>query len=140
MSVRGEISLAVFSAVFLCAVVLATAAEPNTGKNQSPPQAPASTIRGATLVGATVLDLHGQKLGRIKDVILDPKTGQATFVVLDAAAPSSSHPMTYSAARPIDNPTPPSPPPAAVQYVMPPPCMPSSGSGLPRALEDFYNE
>jgi hypothetical protein len=37
--------------------------------------------------------LQGQKLGQIKDVLLDSQAGQATFVVLDAAAPGTGHAM-----------------------------------------------
>jgi hypothetical protein len=87
------------------------------------------TVRISTLVGATVLDSQGRKLGQIKNVLLDARTGQASIVVIDTAAPAVSQPTTYTAARPIDNPAP-----------MPPPCVNSADSDLPQDLIDFYNE
>ena len=58
-------------------------------------------------MGTTVLDPQGQKLGQIKDVLLDSQTGQATFVVLDAEVPASGHAMLvvpYQAFRVSFNP------------------------------------
>ena len=78
-------------------------------QSQSAKQGSAGIIRISTLVGTTVLDPQGQKLGRIKDVLLDSQTGQVTFVVLNAEAPDSVHPTTYTAARPIDSPSMPAP-------------------------------
>ena len=140
MKLHRNISIAAILALFLCESSLAIAREQSAGKDQSAAQGPSSNIRTSKLVGKPVLDLHGNKLGHVKDVIFDPKTGQATFLVLDAIAPGSSHPMTYSAARPIDNISAPGLPPTAVQNVMPAPCMPASDSGWTRDLEDFYNE
>ena len=70
-------------------------------------QGPARIIQTSTLVGATVGNSQGQKLGQIKDVLLDPQTGQATFVVLDADIPGSGHAMLvvpYQALRVSVNP------------------------------------
>jgi hypothetical protein len=134
--------------VLIYGAILATAAAPNTGHDRSPMQGFTGTIEISKLAGMTVLDPQGKKLGRIKDVLVDSRTGQATFLVLDAEALGPGHPMTYSAARPIQNPTMPAPslppsavaaPPAAPSAVAPP-CVWSADSGLPKDLEDFYNE
>jgi hypothetical protein len=147
MIARWTFSLAAFAAVLLLGASLASAAAPNIGQDRSPMQGSAGTIRVSALTGTTVLDSQGQKIGRIKDVLLDAKTGQITFVVLDAVAAGSGHPTTYTAARPIDNPSMPAPslPPTAVAappptYVAPPPCVNSANSGWSQDLEDFYNE
>jgi hypothetical protein len=148
MSARWTICVVGFMGVLLCGALLATAAAPSVGQNRSPLPGSRGTIEISKLVGMTVLDPQGQKLGRIKDVLLDSRTGQTTFVVLDAEAFGAGHPMTYSAARPIQNPSIPAPslPPSAVAApspapsVMPPPCVRSADSGLTKDLEDFYNE
>ncbi len=93
MNARWISSLVAGTAVLLGGALPATAAAPNTGQNQSAVQGSAGTIRYSTLMGATVLDPQGEKLGQIKDVLLDSQTGQATFVVVDAAAPGSGHAM-----------------------------------------------
>ena len=101
MNARWVIFLTASTALLLCVAALATAAEPNIGQTQ------AATIRNSTLMGATVLDLQNQKLGLIKDVLLDAQSGQATFVVLDATGPTSAHAMLvvpYSALRVSINP------------------------------------
>ncbi len=147
MDARWTFSLVACTAVLLGGALLATAAEPKTGPNQPAIQAPAGTIQLSALVGTTVLDPQGQKLGRIKNVLVDSQTGRATFVVLDAVASNSGHPLTYTAERPIDSPSmsPPPPPPSAVaapSYVMPPPCYnyAAPSDGLTADQEGFYNE
>jgi hypothetical protein len=93
MNARWTISLTAAMAVLLGGALLVAAAEPNIAPNQSAMQGPAGIIRISTLLNTTVVDPQGQKLGQIKDVVLDPQTGQATFVVLDAEVPGSSHAM-----------------------------------------------
>jgi hypothetical protein len=80
-------------AVVLCGAVLATAAEPNAGQNQPAAPGPAGIIQNSTLTGTTVLNPQGQELGRIKDVLLDSQTGQASFVILDAAISGTGRAM-----------------------------------------------
>jgi len=142
MSAHWTFSVVAFTALLLCGTLAATAAAPKIGQDRSPMPGSAGTIRISTLTGTTVLDPQGQKLGRIKQVLLDSQTGQVAFVVLDADVPGPGHPMTYSAARPTDNASlPPSLPPVAVAAPSPPPCVvPSGDSGLPQDLIDFYNE
>ena len=155
-------------------------------------------IRISTLLGTTVFNPQSQKLGQIKDLLLDSRTGQTTFVVLDADVPGASHamlvvpfpalrvsftadnrqlvvldlrpdqlaaspqirnnqwqmlqdpqflerarnfyqPRTYTAARPIDNPSTPCPP---MPCPVAPPCTNSgdSYSGWPQSLIDFSSE
>jgi sporulation protein YlmC with PRC-barrel domain len=79
----------------------------------------AGIIRSSTLVGATVLDRQGQKLGQIENVLLDTQTGQATFVVIEAKAPGPS---------------------PAMQYLVPPlPCW-TRDSGWTHEMEEFSQE
>jgi hypothetical protein len=128
--------------VLLYGAILATAAAPSIGHDRSPMQGSTGTIEISKLAGMTVLDPQGKKLGRIKDVLVDSRTGQATFLVLDAEALGPGHPMTYSAARPIQNPSMPAPslPPSAVAAPSSVPCVSTADSGLPPDLEAFYNE
>lgn len=91
MNVRWTISLAACAAILVGGSLAATAADPITGQN------PAATdsngiIQSSSLIGAPVLNPQSQKLGQIKDVLLDQQTGQASFVVLDAMA-GSNHAM-----------------------------------------------
>ncbi len=203
MNVRWTVSLSACAAVLLFAGVLATAAEPAIGQGQSATPGSAGIIRISTLMGTTVLNPQSQKLGGIKDVLLDSKTGQTTFVVLDAEVPASGHAMlvvpyqalqvsltadnhqsvtldlrpdqlraapqiqnnqwqmlqnrqfleqarnfyqakTYTAARPIDNPSTPGPP---IPVVCPPipcfvpqPCMGYMNSGWTHELDEFSEE
>ena len=88
MNVRWTVLPAAFTAVLLGAAVLATAAEPNLGQNQSAMPGSAGIIPISTLTGTPVLNPQSQKLGLIKDVLLDSRTGQATFVLLDAEVPA----------------------------------------------------
>ena len=99
-------------------------------------------------MGTAVVDPQGQKLGRIKDLLVDSQTGQVTSVILDGKGAGLGHPMTYTAARPIESPSmqvPPLPPstPAAVTLppcVVPSPYVDSADPGWTQDLEDFYNE
>ena len=93
MNTRWSYLLAACMAVLLGGAFLASAAEPNLGQSQSAVQAPAGIIRISTLMGTTVLDPQAQKLGQIKDVVIDSQTGQGSFVVLDADVPGSGHAM-----------------------------------------------
>ena len=145
MKARWIFSVAIGSAVLLGGALLATAAEPNAGQKQSAMPAPAAGIvRTSTLIGTAVLDSQGRKLGQIKDVPVDAQTGKATSVVLDATAPGAGQPMTYSAARPIDNAPPapslPSQPSMPAPCFVAPPCPCCCGSGWTQFLEDLYNE
>jgi hypothetical protein len=97
-----SIALAASVTAIFGSLVLAGAAEPNIGKNQPAVQDPSRVIQDLTLVGTTVLDSQGQKLGTIKHVVLDPPTGQATFVVLEAEIAGAGHAMLvvpYAALR-----------------------------------------
>ncbi|MGO8747532.1 MAG: PRC-barrel domain-containing protein [Thermoguttaceae bacterium] len=93
MNVRWTISLAACTAVLLCGALRAIATEPNIGQKRSAMQGSAGIIRFSTLMGTTILDPQGQKLGQIKDVLFDSQASDATFVVLDAEAPGSGHAM-----------------------------------------------
>ena len=94
MNVRSHVLLAACTALLFCGALAATAAETKTGQNQPAGQVPAGgIIQNVTLVGTTVLDPQGQKLGSIKHVMLNAETGQATFVVLEAAASGTDHGM-----------------------------------------------
>jgi hypothetical protein len=149
MNARWTFSLAVGAAALLCGALLAPAAAPNAIPNPPAMQGSPAIVPISALVGTTVLDAQGQKLGRIKDVLLDSQTGQVTFVVLDAEAPTSGHPVPYTAARPIDSPSMPAPslPSSAAAAPSLPPCvMPQprvnnfADPGWTQDLEDFYNE
>jgi hypothetical protein len=59
-------------------------------------------------MGATVLNPQSQNLGRLKDVLLDAQTGQASFAILDAEIPGAGHAMLvvpYDALRVSVNPS-----------------------------------
>ncbi len=86
MNVRWTVSLVACVAMLLCGALPATAAEPAM-------QGSAGIIQNSTLIGATVLNPQGQRLGQIKDVLLDPQSGQATFVILDAEVSKSNRAM-----------------------------------------------
>ncbi len=107
MKVHWTVSLAACAAVLLGGVLLANAA-PNAGQSQTAVQGSAGVVRISALMGATVVDPQGQKkVGQIKDVLLDPQTGQASFVVLDTEVPGSGHAMLvvpYQALRVSCNP------------------------------------
>jgi hypothetical protein len=108
MNISWGSLLAACTAALFCGSALAIAAEPNTGQNQAAIQDSPGIIQISTLMGTTVLDPQNKKLGRIKDVLLDSKTGQATFVVLDAAASGAGHAMLvvpYQALRTDFNPS-----------------------------------
>ena len=88
--------------------MLTVAAEPNTVQNKPAMQGPPKAIQDLTLVGSTVRNLSGQKLGEIQYVLLAPPTGQAKFVILAAEGPGSAR-MTlvvpFQALRVSFNPT-----------------------------------
>jgi sporulation protein YlmC with PRC-barrel domain len=107
MDRRWNFLLAVFTAVLLSGVHLATAVEPNIGQNQPAVQGSAGIIQVSTLTGSMVVDPQGKELGRFKDVLLDSQTGQATFTILDAEMPGAGHAMLvvpYQALRVSVNP------------------------------------
>ena len=89
MNVRWTVSLVVCSALLFCGALPASATEPTFAQNQSAVQISAGFVQSSTLMGTTVLNRQSQKLGRIKDVLLDCQTGQATFVLLGAEIPAS---------------------------------------------------
>ncbi len=91
MNARWVVSMAACTAALVCGTMLALAAEPITGQNQSAAPSPAGIIQNSMLTGTTVLDLKGQNLGRIKDILLDSQTGQANFVLLDVDIPRTGH-------------------------------------------------
>ncbi len=108
MNARWTISLVASTAVLLGAALRATAAEPIRGQIQPAVHGSAGIIQNSTLMGTTVLGPQSQKLGQIKDVLFDSRTGQATFVVLDAQAIGSGHAMLvvpYQALRVSVNPS-----------------------------------
>jgi hypothetical protein len=74
--------------------------------------------------------------------LVDSRTGKATFLVLDAVAAGSGHPVTYTAARPIDNASVPSTlsQPMPAPYLVPSPCVNSTDSGLTHEQEEFFSE
>jgi len=120
MNARWTVLLAVCSAVLLCGALLATAAEPSIAQNRPVAKGPAETIQKATLVGTTVPGPQGEKLGKIKNVALDPQPG------------------THSAAALVDNPS------ASCPCVVPPPCpcvvyVPCE-TPWPQSLRDFASE
>jgi sporulation protein YlmC with PRC-barrel domain len=110
MNVRWTVSLAACVAVLFCGSLLAAAAEPNIGQNQPARQDSAWIIQNSTLISTPVLDPQGQRLGQIKDVLLDAQTGQPTSVILNAETIGSGHALLivpYGALRagvnPADN-------------------------------------
>ena len=111
MNVRWTSWLAAWTVVLLGGTLLATAAAPNTGENQSAMQGSAGIIQTSKLMGTTVLNSQGkEKVGQIKDVLLDPQSGRATFVILDVEIPGSGHAMLVVpyqslrvSSRPSDN-------------------------------------
>jgi sporulation protein YlmC with PRC-barrel domain len=86
-------SLVAGVAVLLSGSLGTSAAEPNAGQNQSPMQWSARVTQISNLMGTMVVAPKGQRVGQIKDVLLDSQTGRATFVVLDAEGPGSGHAM-----------------------------------------------
>jgi sporulation protein YlmC with PRC-barrel domain len=90
---RCWISLAVVLAAFFVAMPAAIAAAPGNASNQSLVQGSSGITQISNLMGTTVVNLQGQKVGPIKDVLLDAQTGQATFVILDTVVPDSGHAM-----------------------------------------------
>ncbi len=93
MNTRGKVWSTACAAAFLGGAVWAAVAEANTGQDQLTVPASPTVISTSTLVGSPVLDPRSQQLGRIKDVLLDPRSGRATFMVIDAQAPGTGHAM-----------------------------------------------
>lgn len=93
MMVRWITSLTAATAVLFWGALLATAAEPNLGQNQPAIQGPAEILQNSTLVGVTVLNPQNQRLGQIKNVLIDTPTGQATFAVIEANASGAGKAM-----------------------------------------------
>ena len=94
MNRHGTFFLVATSAVIFSGfygAVPTVAAEPNTVQNKPAVQGLPKAIQDLTLVGSTVHNLSGQKLGEIQYVLLAPSTGQAKFVILDAEGPGSAH-------------------------------------------------
>jgi len=73
--------------------VLAMAAPPSPAPNAATTPCSSSVGLVSNLMRATVENLQGKKVGQIKDILLDPSTGQANFVVLDAEIAGSGHAM-----------------------------------------------
>ena len=88
----GDFIGRVAAVILLGDTLAATAANPIVGQNPVPANSP-GIIQSSSLIGTPVLNPQSQKLGQIKDVVLDQQTGQATFVVLDAIAGGSNHAM-----------------------------------------------
>jgi sporulation protein YlmC with PRC-barrel domain len=86
MNVRYAVFLAAMAAMLVWASLPAGAAEPNMSQNQAAIPGSAGILQNATLVGTPVLDTKNQRLGQIKNVVLDASTGRATFVVIEAKA------------------------------------------------------
>jgi sporulation protein YlmC with PRC-barrel domain len=94
--------------VVLCGALRATAAGPSVAENQPAMQGASGIVPISALVGTTVIDRQGQRLGQIKDGMLDSRTGQVSFVVLDAEVLGSGHAMLvvpYQALRVSFSPT-----------------------------------
>jgi len=93
MNLQGMFSIMAAAAVLFGGARAATAAQPVTAKVPAAIQGSAGVIEISSLLGTTVLSSQGEKLGSIKDVVLDSQDGQATFVVVDAQAAGTGHSM-----------------------------------------------
>jgi hypothetical protein len=93
MNARWKISLAAGTVMLLFGTSLAPAAEPTFVHDRSAVQGSAGIVACSTLMGGTVLSLQGEKLGSINDIMLDPRTGQATLALVDAKIPGPDHAM-----------------------------------------------
>jgi sporulation protein YlmC with PRC-barrel domain len=69
--------------------LVATVAQPMPGKGPAANQGSVGTIEFSKFLGTVVVNSQGKKLGQIKDLVLDPRTGQATFAIIDAGLSSS---------------------------------------------------
>ena len=93
MNTRWTAPLVAVTAVIFGGALLAHAATAASTPNQSP-HGNLHSIQVSTLIGAKVSSLKGQEnLGTIKDLLLDPQTGQATFAILDPPVAGSGHGM-----------------------------------------------
>ena len=93
MNTRGTRSLAAGVAVVLCGALAAAAAASDMVQKIPAIQGSPVLIRNSELIGSVVLYPQGNTLGRIKDVLFDSQTGQATFLILDAESTATVHPM-----------------------------------------------
>ena len=113
MNTRWKVLLVAAVAALLVPAMRAAAAGPNESQQHPANQGPPTVIQTSTLIGATVVDSQGRnKVGQIKDVLLDPQSGQANFAVLDAEIPGAGHAMLvvpYRALTVSSNPTAPRP-------------------------------
>lgn len=57
-------------------------------------QGEANQRRGSALIGMKVQDSQGQQLGSVKDIVIDPRTGQITHAIVNHSAGSGSQSMT----------------------------------------------
>jgi sporulation protein YlmC with PRC-barrel domain len=79
------------TAIFVANV--ATAAPPNAAENRAPEATAPQVTQVTHLIGATVSNLQGKELGRIKDILLDSKTGSASFAIIDEEIAGAGHGM-----------------------------------------------
>jgi len=93
MNARWMLSTAAWMAALFCAAALATAGESAIGQIPPVTHGPEGVIQNMSLVGIAVSNPQGQSLGQIKHVLLNPESGQATFVILDAESSGSGHAM-----------------------------------------------
>jgi sporulation protein YlmC with PRC-barrel domain len=81
----------VVTAIFISNV--ASAASKNAAGNRLPEMAAPAITQVSHLMGASVSNLQGKEVGRIKDILLDPKTGSASFAIVDAEIPCAGRGM-----------------------------------------------
>jgi len=93
MNAHRVFVFAAATAVLLSQSQLAVATEPIAAALPTPAGGLENVTPLSSLMGTIVLYPQPQKLGQIKDILLDPQTGQATFVVLDADIPGAGHEM-----------------------------------------------
>ena len=91
MNARWLVLLVACTAVLLVGAPLA--AEPTMGPTQPAMQGAAGILQISGLMGTTLFNPQGQKLGQIKDILLNAQTGEATFVLLDVDVPPTGHTM-----------------------------------------------
>jgi hypothetical protein len=89
---RGLFCMVALVATLLSGKLMAAMARPDTGSEQ-PALGSAGDFQVSTLLGTAVFNPQGQKLGQIKDLVLDSQAGQATFVVVDAETRAAGHAM-----------------------------------------------
>jgi sporulation protein YlmC with PRC-barrel domain len=63
------------------------------GQDPAAAQGSVGTMEFSRFMGTFVVNLQGEKLGVIKDLVLDSQTGQATFVIVDTQAPGAGRSM-----------------------------------------------